>query len=117
MPLAWPGSLPALPLLNWSGRLPQVSIRTKTDTGPAKMRRRYTAGVTNFSGLSLLVTAAQRDTFETFYNDTLAGGTLRFEWQRPDTGATVEMRFTSPAQFRPINHQTYRVVFDIEALP
>lgn len=117
MAVAWPGSLPQTPLFGWTKQLAETRLRTQTDTGPAKVRRQFTSGVENLSNVSILVTEAQRTTFQTFFDDTTSGGSLPFEWQMPDTGATRDFRFKETPVISAVNHQTYRITMNLEALP
>ena len=71
---------------------PNVTIETAMDAGPPKMRRRFTAGDRIVQG-ALALTRTQRATLDTFFMDTLAGGSLSFDWIHPITGAPATMRF------------------------
>jgi hypothetical protein len=66
------------------------------DTGPAKIRRRFTKSLRRFD-ISMMMTAAQVTTFETFWNDTLKGGSLPFDWLHPRTRVAATLRFRLPA--------------------
>ena len=116
MPIVWPVALPDLPLMSWSESFAETRIRTETDTGPAKVRRRSTAGVRNLS-LPFALTEAEMATLDTFFHTTTAGGSLRFEWQHPRTGVTYEMRFLDAPQFTETDRGLYRGVIQFEALP
>lgn len=93
----WPASLPQDPLIQGlQEQFPANTIRTQTDAGPAKVRRRFTAGVRRFPGLRMWLTDAQAATFDTFVTDTLGDGALSFEWKHPRTGETKALRFVEP---------------------
>ena len=80
---AWDASLPQRLIIKSYAESPaDVLVRTSMDFGPAKVRRRGTAGPRPVSG-SIIVTAAQLATFKTFFNTTLSGGALRFRWRDP----------------------------------
>lgn len=117
MAIVWPPSLPQTPLLGWAKQLAETRIRTQTDTGPAKVRRQFTSGVEQLSGVQILVTDAQRATFAEFFDDTTSGGALPFEWQMPDTGSTRNFRFLESPVITSVNHNTYRITMNLEALP
>ena len=86
----WPGTLPQdLELQNFNEVLPDNLIRSEMDVGPAKVRRRTRANVGLKAG-QITCTAAQWTTLETFYNDTVAGGSLTFTW------GSDTLRFTGP---------------------
>jgi len=86
------------------------------DAGPAKVRRRFTAGVTPVAG-TMIMTAAQLATFETFFNTTLLGGTLRFSWTKPPAHTVAcEMRFTEVYTQTKVEDD-YEVSLSLEVLP
>lgn len=116
---AWPGTLPDEPLLAGYGeRPPATGLRTAMDAGPAKQRNRFTAGVRRFR-FTLDVTKAQVAIFDTFFNVTLEGGTLAFDWTDPRTLASVSFRFdaTKPPEYIPVSQQRWDVKLDLEILP
>jgi len=91
-----------MPIPSWSTQLlPQVPqkgftesigvnvIRSGTDSGPAKMRRRGTVAST--MDLSFILTTAQCTTLENFIKNTLLG-TRRFSFPHPRTNTAVEVR-------------------------
>ena len=112
----WPASLPQNILSQgYSEAFADNRIRTSMDIGPAKVRRRGTVAVIPIRG-NIIVTAAQLETLETFYNDTLYNGALRFAWKNPRTEEAVEMRFTdTPTWFQ--EDAYYRVNLALEILP
>ena len=75
---AWP-TLPA-PLINtFKESTPDNLLRSSTDKGPAKIRRRSTAGVRPIS-FTLHLTPAQVNTLEIFYVTTLVSGAQEFDY-------------------------------------
>ena len=115
---AWDSDLPQELLVNGYGQsYPNVTIKSDMDAGPAKVRRRFTAGVEPVSG-TMLMTAAQLATLDTFYNTILLGGSLRFSWTKPPAhSAACEMRFTEPPAWTAIEPGTYEVSLSLEVLP
>lgn len=91
MPIpAWSSqALPQVPQKGFTESIGMNVIRSATDSGPAKMRRRST-GV-NTMDLSFIMTTAQTQTLETFIKNTLFG-TRRFSFPHPRTGTSVEVR-------------------------
>jgi hypothetical protein len=88
---SWPtaNSFPQVPQKGFTESVGLNIIRSPTDSGPAKMRRRGT--VPNTMDLSFILTTAQTTTLETFIKDTLLG-VKRFSFPHPRTAATVEAR-------------------------
>lgn len=93
MPEVWPATVPHCmtfdsPLLSPAdGR-----IRSQTDTGPAKVRRRSSAMPRALSG-QIPMTYAQWATLQTFINTTTLGGSLPFTFPSQIGGADVLARF------------------------
>lgn len=93
---SWPGSLPQFVLeQGYDETLPDQSIESQMETGPAKARRRFTTNVTKFQ-VQVAMDQTQASTFETFYSDTLEGGTLTFDWVHPITRVAKTFRFRKP---------------------
>lgn len=117
----YPSSLP-----NWkfplSDKADEGFIRTKMDSGPAKVRRRYSAVPRRFQ-TEMNVTGAQRDTLNTFYHDTLGEGALSFDRTDPTTDVTGSFRFLTTPGFRILagasdpDKRIYRVTLSLEKLP
>jgi hypothetical protein len=84
----WPASLPqSYLLIGQTEQAPNLMLRTQMDAGPAKTRKRFTAGV-RMLRVRWLMTRAQKDTFDAFYRETLGGGALRFDYRRQDQDAS-----------------------------
>jgi hypothetical protein len=122
MSILWPSSLPQRQFLGLRyAPQPQV-VRTETDTGPGKARRRFTAGVKQLD-LPVRFRGDQLRTFLDWYDTTLAAGALRFTWRNPATGAQVEMRFRAEPEWSPeVAHhtaagQSWTSNFALEILP
>lgn len=95
---AWPGTLPAYVQENGFTEIPMpVSIESEMDIGPAKIRRRFTKAPKRFQ-CQMMMTGAQVTTFETFWETTLLGGVLPFDWVHPRTrvAQTNNVRFRNP---------------------
>lgn len=113
----WPSDLPTAPLVErYQETFADTSLRTKMEQGPAKLRQRTTAGVSELA-LSYLVSGAQAESLEEFYQDTLAGGSLAFSYQHPRRSTTVTARFRKPPQLTPRNGQYYLARLELEILP
>ena len=93
--VAWPASLPQEQFLDTSYKRRDVRLRTQTDTGPGKVRRKFTAAAADVV-VPLVVNGAQRQAFDDFYETTLQEGSLPFDWEDPVTDAMVVFRFKPP---------------------
>ena len=116
---AWPGDLPQKPLADgFSEKAPTLIQRTQMDVGPAKARPRQTAGVTVLT-CAFRLTSAQRASLMTFWQTTLAGGSLPFTWTHPVTGAALSAcRIVDPPALEPVARGIYwRAALTIEILP
>ena len=114
---AWNVNLPQELFVSGYGQSPPaVTIKSEMDAGPAKIRRRFTAGVSPVSG-TMIMTAAQLATFETFFNTTLLGGSLRFSWTTPPAHSVAcEMRFKEVPSWTKVEDE-YEVSLSLEVLP
>lgn len=98
-------------------------LRSETDVGPAKLRKRFTAA-SRFFGCSLYFTGQQRIEFESFFNDEIARGAEPFDWEaidpHDDSDRSVRIQVTneellagSPA----VPDRTFKVDLRVEILP
>lgn len=93
----WPVSLPQY--VTESGFTEQIqdqTIESQMETGPAKIRRRFTKSLRRFQ-VSMQMTAAQVSTFENFWQTTCRGGSIPFDWLHPRTRVASTLRFRNPA--------------------
>ena len=113
----WPTTLPQQLFVNgYSQSFAETTIKSDMDAGPAKVRRRFTAGVEPVSG-TMLLTETQLGYLRTFFVDTLLGGSLRFSWTKPPAHTTAcEMRFTAPPSWTKVEGD-YEVNLSLEVLP
>jgi hypothetical protein len=91
----WPGTLPQYFEVGVQDTRQQGFIRSQTDTGPYKQRKRFTATARFLSG-TMLFTGTERATFETFYKTTISEGTDEFDFIDPADFSTVSVRFVQP---------------------
>ncbi len=114
---AWPGTLPTKLYVSGYGQSsPDITIKSEMDAGPAKVRRRFTAGVTPVSG-TMILTAAQLATFITFFETTTLGGSLRFSWTKPPAHSVAcELRFTAVPAWTQVEGK-YKISLSLEVLP
>ena len=93
----WPATLPTQASEGFKDASQAQYVEARTDTGPPIRRRRTNYKKTRRSFI-LQMTGTVRATLETFYDDTLEGGTLPFDWTNGDpvTGNTVRYQFIGP---------------------
>lgn len=117
---AWPASLPQQPELR-SVRLtaPTNAVsRRQMDVGPPKSRRRSTASIRPLSCTFTPLTEAQAVTFQEFFEDDLAAGTLSFTMDHPITDAQITVKFTDAGyNLTTRGRDAYAVAVRLEILP
>lgn len=116
---AWPASLPATPLrIGFKETPPDLVIRSQTDLGPAKVRRRATAGVTRLD-MAMLMTSTQLATFKTFMTADLSDRAVSFTHTHPITGAAITVRIVDPPVIEPYSDLSldWRISMIWEILP
>ncbi len=112
----WPDTLPQQPLVEgFSGTVQDTLIRTSMDAGPEKIRRRFTAASEYFT-LTWFMTKQQLNTFISFFNNDIAGGSLEFEMVHPLTSEPALMRFRGVYKIS-LAGTGYLVNAEIEVLP
>lgn len=118
----WPATLPdfRLPL---SAEHQDGRIRTDMDSGPAKMRLKFTAVAKYYTGVQIRLKGSELLTLEDFYYNTLAGGVLEFTKDDLISGESSTFRFRSPytSQQRTgaetASERVWDVQFDLEKMP
>jgi len=118
---AWPASLSSQLEVGASLDRQRGFLRSRTDVGPFKQRKRFTAVSRFYSGTSL-VNKAQKAAFETFYVTTVNEGADEFDFEDPDDFGTVQARFTDAPQFQGLvggegGVAQWRATFSLELLP
>jgi hypothetical protein len=115
----WPTSLPQHVLeQGYNEQVPDQTIETQMDAGPAKVRRRFTTAPRRF-GVVVVMDPDQVALFETFYLETLAGGSLPFDWVHPRTRVSTTFRFRKPVpSINPLGNggTDVRVTFGLETV-
>ena len=89
-------------------------IRSETDAGPAKQRRRYTVATKDFSG-SMVVTESQREKLEAWFDSVIGGGALRFVMKDPQTLELAEFRFRQPYKEESLDGK-WRITMSLEKM-
>ncbi len=120
MTVSWPGTLPGI---SKTGDNSQESATDrllfhKTTSGPGKLRARYTSGSARIT-IPMVMTLTEVTALMDFYEDTLQGGALPFDWSHPRTGSAQRYRFqpgVQPTVVRIIPGR-FRVQLALEAIP
>ncbi|MDG4603751.1 MAG: hypothetical protein P9C48_14435 [Defluviicoccus sp.] len=115
---AWPASLPQRPLADgFRETPPDLIVRSQTDLGSPRVRRRATAGVTRVA-LAFRFSRTQLATFRTFLHADLQDRALAFQWTHPITGVAGSWRIAEAPVIEPIAGGTaWRVSMSWELLP
>lgn len=113
---AFPPSLPAFRMPGVNETLPDGLIRSEVDVGPAKVRRRTSAGVRLLSG-SMTLTREQAATLDAFYTTTLQAGALSFDWRHPRTKAAIVCRFRREPTLASKGPSAFEAQLELEILP
>lgn len=113
----WPASLPQEPLIKEYQEAPKSNvIRSEMSYGPAKARRRSTAKMTNAQTIYLL-TQAQRETFEQWFENDIADGALAFNWPRPRGGVVPVLITGDPPYTLSTSGKNYRLSMTLQIQP
>lgn len=117
MSTAWLGTLPQFLDRDSFSEIPaDTTIRSKVETGLAKVRNRYTAGVDKIQG-RMTMSKAQWVLLKGFYKTTLGSGALPFSFTHPTNGVTQDFRFGSAPTAVPSGWTDVVVSLDWEVLP
>lgn len=113
----WPGTLQQkLDADTFEIKVGNTLVRTDMDTGPAKVRSRFTKSVDGWV-TSIIIDYTQYDTMINFYKTTLSNGTLPFLFTNPLNLVSEIFRFVEPPDFKPIGGLKYKVNMLWERLP
>ena len=114
---AYPSTLQdKLNVAGFSHKIGGTSISSQMEVGPAKKRRRFTKGIDLFQS-TINMDIDDYNTLRNFYNTTLAGGTLTFNFDHPFTGTTSEFRFVGEPTMTPLGGREFRVQQTWELMP
>jgi len=120
----WPAELPTAPQFGWSETPGDGLVRTETDAGPAKVRRRFTSSPASFS-VQFVLTKTQATRLLSFYENAsdaspagTGGGALSITGlphPRDDSSATF--RFLAPPVITQVATDIFRGSVRLELLP
>ncbi len=118
----WPASLPQHAFLPVTEFRQTAVLRTSMDSGPAKVRKRFTAAVRHLD-FDMVLDGTQRATFDTFFATTIDEGATVFDFPDPVDGATIEVRFRENVSWNQIQvgatgaERSWRGKMKLEVLP
>ncbi len=111
----WPASLKQCPQ-TWSEQPRDNLIRTGVDVGLGKVRRRYTAAITDVR-MTVTMTMADYRTFKAWYLSDIQQGALPFMYKDPVSGNVQQYRLKEPPQEEIIKGRAARISMAWESLP
>ena len=118
----WPISLPQLPFAGASAQDVDQVLRTPMDSGPPSRRNRFTTHMQTLQ-MPMVLTGAERATFDFFFRSTLSHGSLAFDWIDLVDDTTVSLAFTAPPAWALIGgaddplERTWSTVLALEVQP
>jgi len=117
----WPSGLPQAAFLGASVGDDESRLISPMDTGPASVRKRFTAFTQTYN-VPIILTGSQLLIFQEFYRTTLNQGTDSFTWIHPVDDSTVTMRFKSPPQWQSLKSgasgsREWQATLNLEILP
>lgn len=117
MPAVWPATLPQVPFYRGFGIKPPSSVvETPNSLGPPNSRRRAPAAPVLIPW-PMKMTATQRETFWTFYVDTLKQGCLPMEFPHPyKDGETLEGRIIDVGEITPKSSDYWKTILTIRVM-
>lgn len=93
-------------------------LRTPMEHGPVKSRRAFTAVTRDVSGQTDIMTTAQIDTFEEWFENDIGGGVLPFNAVNPRTNKTESYSFKDAGYIIIfVNDDKQRLSLTLEQLP
>jgi hypothetical protein len=117
----WPATLPQRLSNDTSVKDDESRAITDMDSGPASVRKRFTAFTQTVKG-SMILTGTQLQTFNTFFRTTIKQGSLSFNWIHPFTEETVAIRFKSKPEWKcirsgSVDYRLYQSSMELEIQP
>lgn len=109
----WPPVLPCPQIEGYTEQQEPTIIRTQMDTGPAKVRRRYTMPVTKVN-IKVCLDRGQMEELWDFYTIRLQGGVQRFNMNNPWENVTREYRFINPPAISGLTQNFWEASLELE---
>lgn len=96
--IVWPPSLPNAFEIGVRDQSQMGFLRTPMEAGPTKQRRRFSSTTRRLIG-KIHLDEMERETFDLFYRNTIAEGSLCFNFPDPSTNQVILCRFIEPPTF------------------
>ena len=90
-------------------------IRSQTDIGPGKVRRRSTRP-RHMYNIVMTISGAQEQILDQFFNTNLNGGASLFYFTNPITNVVMEYRFNGTPKVSPVGYDTFKAQFSWEEM-
>lgn len=118
MPAIWPSSLPfRFTAGTYDREAGDGRLRSRTDTGPAKARRRSAAVPTKLSGV-ISMSTGETLVFRDFVELTLMNGVLPFYFPDPQVGTPILVRFGDKLpKENDAGFDRWNLALDLEVMP
>jgi hypothetical protein len=113
----WPATFPKPMFDGYTEGLADGRLRSRTDIGPPKVRRRTTSMIRPMV-FTLIMTDAQLTAFKTFINITILGGTLPFTMTDPVAGGTLTLQIgENMPNWSPLSNTKWLIRMECEVFP
>jgi hypothetical protein len=114
---SWPLTDPFWPLIQSTGGPVDTAVRFQADVGPEMTRRRTTAVVEAWNLSAMIRSAEDLATFEAWWLDDLAQGTMPFLWRHPASKGPARVRFSGAYALQNLAPHVWMVAFPAVILP
>jgi hypothetical protein len=113
----WPAGLPTRFLTDgYALTFGDGAQRTGMDSGPPKVRKKFTAAVRPVRA-TIRLTAAQATLLRNFYEGTCGYGAVPFALTEPITGETARFAFAKPPRVVPRSAVRFEAELELDWLP
>lgn len=114
---AWPSGLPQYVLQSGYREEKQDQVlRSNMEGGATKSRRRFTARF-DLIDVRMRMSSEQAAQFENFYETTLKGGALNFDWIHPRRRTVKAMQIIGKVSISAADGDNFDVAFKVEIKP
>ena len=113
-PILWPASLPLYPSsTSFSGQKQPGKHAFTPESGSPITRAKQSVRVDVYSYVFDVLTKTQMETFRTFYDDTLAQGSLKFAWAHPIKQVPREAQIIGEPTESALNGPLWSLAFQV----